>query len=563
MQSKVLTNSVNNSATNPFNSVFSPQLSSGNQDAINQMYRINQMNNANQMNQIKQNNIHKQSNQMNNNNLNNGNMYNMPSFYNSNFEMHSKNYNNMYYNNPNMHSMNYYNPQMQMQMYNNYMNPNQAYQSYMSQSMTPNFQINSNVNPNMNPHINLMMNNMTYQQQQYAMNTNQIPNQYNQMYNQNNMPSNLANQQSQLSIHSVGNGNYGNPFLSNLYGNNNQSNSHLSFLSNINNSNLSNSINKNNFHIKRDISRKEYSIKKEKITHVEPQSCVECEEIYKVTIINELPLQVMRCMNCDNVLNYNSLDYYKKKYNKIEKPTKNENFNSKKRNHNRDSSNDNKFSNINQSESEEEKHIQKYKKNDNYAKNVINTQYESEEEIPKYQEKNKKYQSNKEKKHNGIPVQTITSEMKSETFVPSMKEWDEDILESDNINFKTQTQTIILRDDKDMYSEEKLHNDNGGISLAELFRKRKAELMSKIDDRKKSTDVLLSEASTSRIKTKKSLTAQSITTNNSGKLRREESYNSYQNKISPQFNDKSIKKFNEPPPELLDRLINGKRAKVK
>lgn len=43
-------------------------------------------------------------------------------------------------------------------------------------------------------------------------------------------------------------------------------------------------------------------------------SCTHCEEIYKFSIINDIPLKLMVCSFCNNSLNTNSLDFYIAKY---------------------------------------------------------------------------------------------------------------------------------------------------------------------------------------------------------------------------------------------------------
>lgn len=43
-------------------------------------------------------------------------------------------------------------------------------------------------------------------------------------------------------------------------------------------------------------------------------SCIHCEEIYKFSIFNDIPLKAMICSFCNNELNTNSLDFYITKY---------------------------------------------------------------------------------------------------------------------------------------------------------------------------------------------------------------------------------------------------------
>ena len=51
----------------------------------------------------------------------------------------------------------------------------------------------------------------------------------------------------------------------------------------------------------------------------DPFSCTECEELYKIFIMHNLTLKIMKCMYCHNVLNNSSIVYYKNKFKHIEK----------------------------------------------------------------------------------------------------------------------------------------------------------------------------------------------------------------------------------------------------
>ncbi|MCQ2819578.1 MAG: hypothetical protein MJ252_20130 [archaeon] len=48
----------------------------------------------------------------------------------------------------------------------------------------------------------------------------------------------------------------------------------------------------------------------------DPFSCENCEPIYKLSILNNIPLKVLKCLVCGNVLNNTSLTFYHKKYQK-------------------------------------------------------------------------------------------------------------------------------------------------------------------------------------------------------------------------------------------------------
>ena len=48
--------------------------------------------------------------------------------------------------------------------------------------------------------------------------------------------------------------------------------------------------------------------------NIEPYSCVYCEDIYKLTIVNNIPLKKLKCLYCGNVTNEQSLSFYQNKY---------------------------------------------------------------------------------------------------------------------------------------------------------------------------------------------------------------------------------------------------------
>lgn len=46
----------------------------------------------------------------------------------------------------------------------------------------------------------------------------------------------------------------------------------------------------------------------------DPLSCSNCQGIYKMAIFNNMPLKILKCVVCGNIINNNSLGYYLKKY---------------------------------------------------------------------------------------------------------------------------------------------------------------------------------------------------------------------------------------------------------
>jgi len=82
---------------------------------------------------------------------------------------------------------------------------------------------------------------------------------------------------------------------------------------NLNCSSNSNNSNKNN-------NKNSFKLSKEKPSHqsssLDGKSCDHCEQIYKMSIFNKLPLKILKCVHCSNVINNDSLDFYLKKYKK-------------------------------------------------------------------------------------------------------------------------------------------------------------------------------------------------------------------------------------------------------
>lgn len=50
------------------------------------------------------------------------------------------------------------------------------------------------------------------------------------------------------------------------------------------------------------------------VQSIAPYSCANCEHIYRNSIFNNIPLSLMKCICCNNVINSVSLDFYLKKY---------------------------------------------------------------------------------------------------------------------------------------------------------------------------------------------------------------------------------------------------------
>jgi len=53
---------------------------------------------------------------------------------------------------------------------------------------------------------------------------------------------------------------------------------------------------------------------KTKLESKDKSSCPHCEEFYKMTIMNSLPLKILKCIYCNNLINAKSLEFYLSKY---------------------------------------------------------------------------------------------------------------------------------------------------------------------------------------------------------------------------------------------------------
>jgi hypothetical protein len=200
-------------------------------------------------------------------------------------------------------------------------------------------------------------------------------------------------------------------------------------------------------------------------------SCVYCEDIYKMTILNNLPLKSLKCLYCGNVTNESSLEFYMGKYkDELVKAKKNnigvkeepkdepvEKKKEKKKSSKKNSKKKNKYikikdetteeekSDIEEEEEEEESNSEpeenakaktKEKKSANKkAKNKEKRKKEEKKEEPDFEEEVKTSKKNNqnldteelERKNREIEIQKRLDEMKKKTQVkPEAEEADVD-----------------------------------------------------------------------------------------------------------------------------------------
>lgn len=258
---------------------------------------------------------------------------------------------------------------------------------------------------------------------------------------------------------------------------------------------------------------------------IDNDSCNYCEEIYKFIILNNLPLKIMTCVYCQKQMNKGSLEFYLGKYkhdleNQYKQILGNVSLDSKR--------DDNDFNNIS-IKSEPIEHIKKLHKDkkpermefDFSCVNEVNDQFTSSRPIERVY--NNKFERLEVAKSN----YNINDDKNSR---------------QDNTGF--------LLDTADT-----------GMSLAEMFKRKRPRLVNNIESRAHSVKELKLNRSTVSDASEDNLEIRNII-----KLKKKKESAAGQ-KITIDLNNQKYKSSysvgkNEPNPELLDRLINGTRVKV-
>lgn len=257
----------------------------------------------------------------------------------------------------------------------------------------------------------------------------------------------------------------------------------------------------------------------------DPHSCNYCEDIYKFSIFNNAPLKVLKCTYCNNVVNSNSLDFYLAKYKnnlinyrkngmktkyeeeKIEKENEKK---QKKRNKNVETvenvqtnintninfnteayaetyDNFNTAGNVNTySSTYTPTHVKRQSKNESVDSASNNNMRVSDPNANRHNDQagiteewagwvdRKKQQVKENKIYNPPQVRENTSSKKNQNANNYQKKDDEEATKPESSK----------NSDHNQQNEEQLENPSGP-SVAEMFKRKKAELASKLENRDK------------------------------------------------------------------------------
>jgi hypothetical protein len=262
----------------------------------------------------------------------------------------------------------------------------------------------------------------------------------------------------------------------------------------------------------------------------DPNSCTFCEEIYKFIILNNMPLKMMTCLYCNKQMNGVSLEFYLRKYkNELEEQYKRVILGS---------------TNI-----ESKKDLQY--END-LSISTTNHEIKSSTDVNRI-----------------LPMRRhIYSKSRDDNEYACTKEINEHIFGRTRFDKNDRFKSIDSNANDNKFKEESvnfvLDTTDTGLSLAEVFKKKRAKLFNKIDERANSV---------------KDVKNRSTVTDNSEENIEMKNIKKIKNKkelsVAPKINVdlRSIAEENkrnntytsintEPSPELLNRLINGKKAEV-
>ena len=259
--------------------------------------------------------------------------------------------------------------------------------------------------------------------------------------------------------------------------------------------------------------------KENKVTENNINYCTFCEEIYKYVILNNISLKKIKCQYCNNTLNLSSLEFFLEKYkgelqNKIRNQIKAQYIS-------KIVANNDSLSLSSMNESKDKKEIlNNNASNSNLNNNNINMKNISESDIPLSQ-------------NHQISKDNLGS------FASNIP--DNNLTEYENIN-----NNLFIKDNK---------NNSHEPSLTEAFKTKRADLFRKILQRSKKQKKQLDNSQNSKSNNK---SKQNNTQEEKELINIQET-----SKLIEKVNIRNPKKrIKEPSKELLDRLQNGKRAKM-
>lgn len=271
----------------------------------------------------------------------------------------------------------------------------------------------------------------------------------------------------------------------------------------------------------------------------EPRACKQCEDVYKYLIMNNLPIKLITCVYCHRTMNRKTLEFYIEQCKKEmkEKYEKEVGVNKK-----------NKFDISTEkisSEEEDEEESEKEQKEDD---KVINIEFNKEDESTKGTFKRLAVKKNNQRQRERS-IFSADNDNNNDESANSI------VHATTNINIlNPSTSTDIPQTSESLLIPTSSKNAN--MSLAEAFRNRHSRIINNIEKRAHSIKTVKSEANVLN-------TANREMQNIYKKLNKSNvSMSSISKEVSVPRHLNTSRSITEPSPELMNRLINGERAKM-
>ena len=225
---------------------------------------------------------------------------------------------------------------------------------------------------------------------------------------------------------------------------------------------------------------------------IDPYSCSNCEDIYKMSIIHNVPLKILKCLYCNNVINNSSLDFYLRKYKDeiIKKKIKqmkendetviNDTIENKVQKTKSKKNKKIKISNTEENDKVEEHYVNysSNKKSESYnqKKNQIN-EIEGEQGVEGI---NEEWAGWVQSRKDAVKEKKIYQKLEKETKKELKKEGKGGDTKNNSEHGETKPEST---DSQQQEVEDKIENVNGP-SVAEMFKLKKIGLAHKFDKRK-------------------------------------------------------------------------------
>lgn len=262
----------------------------------------------------------------------------------------------------------------------------------------------------------------------------------------------------------------------------------------------------------------------------DPNSCTYCEEIYKYTIMNNLPLKIMTCLYCNKQMNGSSLEFYLRKYkDELEEHYKNVILS-------------------------HENNADKTANND-YS---LNTSQQFEYKLQS--ESGDLTNSNNKKSKDDFDLISNHDKILKDNYMTSSIELNIPVMEKPTKAERLKSVDHIR--ERDESTNLVLDTTDTGMSLAEIFKQRRTKLFSKLEVRGTS------------VKENKNRSTTDLSESDNMEIKNIIKHKKKKEMMTPKVNldlnsiaEEKKTRFNydcktEPSSELMDRLIHGKRAVV-